>query len=146
MKNDLEQKYVTKLYVHEYETDDSLGHQPMCELYGSEGFYETYDCTYINKGRGDWANGSAIKISEMEEQIAKIKAKGGTHLDIDYHCDHDSYSIYGVKISESTDEEIEEFIGTARVHQRQKLLTQKQLLEREIAEIDNKLNVKKDEK
>jgi len=55
-------------------------------------------------------------------------------------------NINGVKISESTDEEIEEFIGTARMHQRQKLLTQKQLLEREIAEIDKKLKVKNDEK
>ena len=49
-------------------------------------------------------------------------------------------NINGVKISESTDEEIEEFIGTARMHQRQKLLTQKQLLEREIAQIDKDLN------
>lgn len=139
MENELEQKYITKRYVHEYETDDGLGHQPMYELYGSEGFYETYDCTYINKGRGDWANGSAIKISELEAVIANIKAKGGTHLDIDYHCDHDSYNVYGVKIYESTEDEIETFIGTEQMLKRKKLLTQKQTLEREIAEIDKKL-------
>ena len=141
MSEEMEQKFVTKRYVHEYETDDGLGYEPIYELYGSDGFYETYDCTYINKGEGDWANGTAIKISEMEDQIAKIKAKGGTHLDIDYHGDHDSYNIYGLTITESTEDEIDTFLGATKMLTRKRLLAQKQSLEREIDQIDKDLGV-----
>lgn len=144
MENKLEQKYITRRYVHSYETTDGLYHEPMYELFGDEGFYETYNCVAIvHRGKSVyWYNDSAIKISDMEAQIAKIKAEGGTHLDIYYHGDHDSYTINGVKIYGSTEDEIAKHLGKKADKRRKEMLAAKVELEAKLRQIETELNSK----
>jgi len=141
MEENLERVYTTKRYVHSFETPDSLRFEPVDEIYGREGLYETYDPEFIiDNPCATWYNGSAIKISVMEEQIAEIKAKGGTHLDIDYHGDHDSYIINGVDIHKSTEEEIAKHLGQTEEEKRKEFLERYHRLKKEMGDIEDYLD------
>tara|TARA_R110000851_G_scaffold152826_3_gene294629 strand:- start:12 stop:359 length:348 start_codon:yes stop_codon:yes gene_type:complete len=49
-----------------------------------------------------------ISIEDMKELIQKAEDAGANFIQIDYHCDHSEYNIYGSLITRATDEEVNE--------------------------------------
>jgi len=75
----------------------------------------------------------------MEKTIAKLKKEGATHMEVMFHEDHDSYCISGVEIREANEEEIKEFTTEVDKAENEKLNAKKGELEKELKEIDSKL-------
>ena len=46
-----------------------------------------------------------IPIEDMKALIQKAEDAGANFIQIDWHCDHDEYNIYGSLITRATDEE-----------------------------------------
>ena len=85
------------------------------EIYGWDEFFteEEADDDYpetIEVDMPQWggADASPIKIEEMQEMIQTLKDKGCTHVEIDYHCDHLEYEVYGYQMRKATEKEVQD--------------------------------------
>jgi len=70
--------------------------------------------TYINSEAKD------IPIQVMKDLIQKAEDAGANFIQIDYHCDHEEYEVYGSKITRLDEAEI------LKIKKKKVLLTKKQ--------------------
>lgn len=135
-------EFVTKKLVYGKETDDYC-HSGAGHEYVSEEAYEDFNWEVIKVGfKYGQADAGSVPISYLEDAIVAIKAAGGTHISVDYHCDHGSYIIEGFEIRMSTEEEIESHLGFEEAELRKNLLKEQALLEARLESIKVKLNSK----
>lgn len=116
MKQELPKVYVTKRLV------DDIEHSEIdFELYNEFGFdYDTHsEFVEIPIGKQGGADGYPINIDKMIKTLEDMKAKGATHVEMNYHCDHIGYEISGYEIKLSKQEEIDIY-ENERLKQRQK--------------------------
>lgn len=88
-------------YKFRKETNDSITYEPFYKL------GDILEITTIKINSEKETGCSYMKISEVEEMIEKAKKEGCNYVEIDYHCDHDSYIFSGLEIREGTDEELQ---------------------------------------
>lgn len=79
---------------------DVLGKKLADKAYEKDGF------NLIEKGI--ITENHPIKISLLEEIIAKLKKAGCNYIEIDYNCDHPDYTFCGVDAHIATEEELKE--------------------------------------
>ena len=115
----MEQK-PTKIYVTKRLVDDIEYSEIDFKLHNEFGFdYDIHEeFVEIQMGRGD-ADGYPINIDKMIKTLEDMKAKGATHVEMNYHCDHIGYEISGYEIKPSKQEEIDIY-ENERLTQRQK--------------------------
>ena len=115
MEQELPKVYVTKRLV------DDIEHSEIdFDLYSEFGFdYDTHsEFVGIQMGQ-DGTDGYPINIDKMIKTLEDMKAKGATHVEMNYHCDHIGYEISGYEIKASKQEEIDIY-ENQRLTQRQK--------------------------
>lgn len=115
MEQELPKVYVTKRLVADIEHSEID-----FDLYNQFGFdYDTHsEFVDIQMGQGG-ADGYPIDIDRLVKTLTDMKAKGATHVEMNYHCDHIGYEISGYEIKPSAKEEIEIY-ENERLTQRQK--------------------------
>jgi len=71
---------------------------------------DTYiDIEWIKKGGPKWGSeGYPIRIDRVLGILQEMKDKGATHVEMEYHCDHISYPIYGYRITHADQTDIDE--------------------------------------
>ncbi len=65
------------------------------------------DRNEIYKGNTAFIN-TPIKIDTLRKYLDELESKGANYVSIDFHIDHIEYELDGIKISEATQEEIDE--------------------------------------
>ena len=95
--------YVSKKLV----SDESVGEIDF-DLYEEFGFsYDTHsEFVELAQGQGR-VDGYPIRIDRMIEILNRMKEKGATHVELDYHCDHIGYDISGYLIEPASQEQID---------------------------------------
>jgi hypothetical protein len=63
------------------------------------------DNVHINVVHSGPDNG-LIEIERLEEMLNKVKETGATHVEIDFHIDHEEYEIGGYTITHSDEQEL----------------------------------------
>lgn len=63
---------------------------------------------FIHENRHEHLDSGNLSINRLTETLEKAKKAGATHVQIDYHCDHMTYLIQGVKLEKLTPEEEKE--------------------------------------
>ena len=63
------------------------------------------DNVYINAVHSGPDNG-LIEIERLEEMLKQVKETGATHVEIDFHTDHEEYEIGGYTITGSDEQEL----------------------------------------
>lgn len=81
------------------------------------------------------ANSRDISIEDMKALIKKAEDAGANYIQIDYHCDHEEYDIYGSLITRPTKEEDEEIKRVKRVGEKMKISGRIRNLEAQIEEL-----------
>ena len=61
------------------------------------------------------ANSKDISIKEMKKLIAEAEKAGANYIQIDYHCDHEEYNVYGSKITVPEPVEKEDIMRKVRL-------------------------------
>lgn len=115
-KKELPKVYVTKKLI------DDVEHSEIdFDLYDEFKFnYDTHsEFVKIPIGKQGDADGYPIKIDRLIKTLEKMKTKGATHVEMNYHCDHIGYEISGYEIKPSKQEEIDIY-ENERLTQRQK--------------------------
>ena len=81
------------------------------DLYGEFGFdYDTHSSFIEIPIGGDvYTDAHPINIDRMIKILTRMKSKGATHVEIDYHADHIGYMISGFEITPSKQKDIEVF-------------------------------------
>lgn len=102
-----EKIYITKTPIEKVETSE-------LELTLKENFDFDFDSDYsdfieIRKNCGYMEGGSPIKIDNMINILQDMKKKNANYVEIDYHCDHDTYILSSYNIELSPQEDIDEF-------------------------------------
>ena len=109
-------KHMGQIYSHEHdlpmieESIDHLNHLeviPDQEKYGD--IYDDYDVEDIEEGKNR-SDAKLISIENVEKYLEVAKAKGATHVSIDYHSDHVGYDIYMAHMREATQDEIDAYL------------------------------------
>lgn len=115
------EKKLPKVYVTKKLINDVEHSEIDFDLYGEFKFdYDTHsEFVTIPMGKQGDADGYPIKIDRMIKTLEKMKAKGATHVEMNYHCDHIGYEISGYEIKLAGSKEIEIF-ENERLTQRQK--------------------------
>ncbi len=110
MKNKSKHVFITKTHIID-KSEDEL------DIPFKEGFGFSYDndddFDVIEKRKSpgySYADAFPIKIDHIISIFQKIKAKGATHVEMSYNCDHYGYDFSGYEIRKSTPEEIQEFV------------------------------------
>lgn len=87
--------YILKEHVGDFERSELD-----IELHTQFGFdYDTHsDFVEIEKGQGS-VDTEPIEIGALLEIINELKARGATHVSLDYHVDHIGYELSGYRIS-----------------------------------------------
>jgi len=86
---------------------------------------------WIEKGGPQWGSeGYPIRIDRVMQTLQEMKDKGATHVEMEYHCDHISYPIYGYRITHADQADIDEL---------EQKKTQAEKLEAEAKELRAKL-------
>ena len=98
MKHRIFKRLIHKVYSEDLYTWDEL----FTEEETDEEFPEEI---LVNAEYGSDAR--PINIDELQKLIDELKEKGCTHVEIDYHCDHLNYDLYGYEIRRATKEELE---------------------------------------
>jgi len=108
-------KFLTKDEIKRYENDD-------------EGI-DVYPDSYTN------AESKDIPIEWMKKLIEKAEKAGANYIQIDYHCDHEEYDIYGSLITRKSDEEVEKYKKDKSVSEKMKVLGYIRALEVELEKL-----------
>ena len=129
-------KYLTKNYVLEIETDDSLDWENQYKILGEE---ETDATTICNTVGSSWnGQAAAIEIDEARAILNKLKKVGANHVEIMFHEDHGGYVFNGVELRKSTDEEINAYNLKIQTLETAAKTARIALLEEELNKLKNK--------
>lgn len=85
------------------------------------------------------AESKDIPIVIMKALIKKAEDAGANYIQIDYHCDHEEYDIYGSQITRATEDEVEEQKRKERVSEKMKISGAIRGLEAKIKELKKQL-------
>jgi len=80
-----------------------------------------------------------VSIDKVLTMLNELKSNGATHVNIDFHCDHDEYNIYGFEVySEAEKDEAERL---AKEEAARKALVQKKIakLQKDLEKLQNEL-------
>lgn len=77
-----------------------------------------------------------ISIKDVEDVIAKIKAKGCTHMEIVHHSDHNGYYFYGAHVSNADDDKIQELRRKEDERIKASIQAKKAKLEQELKDLE----------
>ena len=97
-------QFITKEYT------SSINHQDLdmiSDVLGDD--YDEYKIIQLNDG--DFYSGEAtpIKIDQLIKSLNYIKESGANYVEVFHHNDHSEYYLHGIKVYESTLEEIQDF-------------------------------------
>jgi hypothetical protein len=98
-----EEKYYTIKMVDEYEFSE-IDFDLYKELFQEDS--EDLDITAIGDS---YTRGYPIEINRLIQQLQKFQEAGATHVSMEYHEDHIGYPMEGLKIYESTQEEVQKY-------------------------------------
>lgn len=136
-------KFIIKRYTGEtIDEGEGLFYQPIYDIFGDDVDLDEVEVTKRNEKSGWKGESSPIKISDMEDMIAKIKEEGATHMEVMFHCDHDNYCVSGVEIREMNESEISfiKLVEEARKNNKVKELeNEKLILEDKLRKINENL-------
>lgn len=122
------------------EDHESLYYEPFYKVFGDEVLADgTVEYIRQNDKDGWKGESSPIEIDYMEGVINKLKKEGATHMEIMFHCDHDSYCISGVEIRRPTADEVNGHIDTEKEAKRKELLAKKKQAEDFMKNVDEEL-------
>ena len=98
---------------------------------------DTYiDIEWIGKGGPKWGSeGYPIRIDRVLQILQEMKDKGATHVEMEYHCDHISYPIYGYRITHADQADIDEL--EQKKTQAEKLTAEANELQAKLREIED---------
>ena len=85
------------------------------------------------------ADSKDILIEDMKALIKKAEDAGANYIQIDYHCDHEEYEIYGSLITRATEDEINEKKRKEAVSEKMKICEQIRGLEAKLEELKKQL-------
>lgn len=97
--------YITKKVIRNMETEE-LDFEIM-EQFGDPN-EDDFDIIEYGVSKADAA---PIKISSMMEILTDLKEQGATHVEIEFHVDHQSYILSSSNIALSTKEEAEAYLS-----------------------------------
>jgi len=99
----------------------------MVQYFGTKEEIERYNNNYdVHATVDTYTNSDAsdIPIEVMKDLIQKAEDAGANFIQIDYHCDHEEYEVYGSKITRLDEPEI------LKIKKKKALLRKKQNEER----------------
>jgi len=111
------EKYIHKQLIGEISIDD-LDWSLQNEFGGAD--YEDIDFCFVENGNYN-TDSHIINIDTMIGELHSMKAKGATHVAIDYHCDHIGYDITGFLVKEATDEEINKYLSERELEKQREI-------------------------
>jgi len=91
---------------------------------------------WVEKGTTAWGNNTPMPIDDALQIIQEMKDKGANFIEMDFHCDHQTYLFSGFEIYKASDEEIEK--ENELKEEANNLLTKKKI--KELKEQLDKLN------
>lgn len=109
----MKKQFVTRKYISEIETNDSLSQDIFDDILGknwedeNNEYPETIEICLKDNIYGGVS--IPIEISKLKTLLKKLEIKGANYVEIMYHTDHVGYVLNGVKIDTSTDKEIKDF-------------------------------------
>jgi hypothetical protein len=80
-----------------------------------------------------------IKIETLIRILQEMRDLGSTHVELDYHCDHNEYNLTGFHISESTEEEIREY--EEEKENAKRIAEKRKALLKELYDLDGKTSI-----
>jgi len=91
---------------------------------------------WIKKGGPKWGSeGYPIRIDRVLQILQEMKDKGATHVEMEYHCDHISYPIYGYRITHADQADIDEL--EQKKTQAEKLAAEAKELRAKLREVED---------
>lgn len=129
MKNTV---YIVKELVGDFERDELD-----FELHNEFGFdYDEHQgFVELTKGNGQVDDTAPIKIDDLLSIINELKARGATHVCMDYHVDHIGYEFSGYRITPAEPAMIEAYESIKTKEEAKRLEIQR--LRAEIAALEN---------
>jgi len=80
-----------------------------------------------------------IPIEDIKALIQKAEDAGANYIQIDYHCDHEEYEIYGSHISRKTKKEVDKYNKVKSVSEKMKKMGKIRALEAELKNLKNEV-------
>lgn len=121
--------YLDKRLVTEHQTD---------ELW-SQLLEDTHAHIHTFQENFGYADAEVIAIDKLIEHLQAEKAKGATHVEIEYHCDHRYYLIDSYTIGLASQEKIDEFRAKNRENKISAKKIELKRLENQIEQIKKEL-------
>ena len=103
----MEEIFITKTVIENVESDEDL-HWKLREMFIGEDDNYDKSLNEINLSYGMTDN-EPIELDLLLGILTKMKEKGSTHVQLDYHSDHLTYILSGIEIRPSTEDEIQRF-------------------------------------
>lgn len=125
-----------KIYQKPVETDDGIYYETLYKICGS---YDDIPDVIV-KNSIHKTDSSHMNIDDAIKTLNEIKESGATHVEIDYHCDHDSYIFVGSEIRIATEEEIKEYDEFQKARKKQELERRLSLMEADVEKFKNAIN------
>ena len=125
---------LTKEFIAEVE-DGELDFDLQREFVGELDSDTYVDIEWIEKGGPKWGSeGYPVRIDRIMQILQEMKDKGATHVEMEYHCDHISYPIYGYRITHADQADIDEM--EQKKTQAEKLNAEADVLRAKLREIE----------
>lgn len=126
---------LTKEFIAEVE-DGELDFYLQREFVGEVDSDTYVDIEWIEKGGPKWGSeGYPVRIDRIMEILQEMKDKGATHVEMEYHCDHISYPIYGYRITLADQADVDEL--EKKRTQAEKLNAEANMLRAKLREIED---------
>ena len=126
---------LTKEFIAEVE-DSEIDFDLQREFAGEVDSDTYVNIEWIEKGGPQWGSeGYPIRIDRVMQTLQEMKDKGATHVEMEYHCDHISYPIYGYRITHADQADIDEL--EQKKTQAEKLEAEAKELRAKLREIEN---------
>jgi len=126
---------LTKEFIAEVE-DSEIDFDLQREFAGEVDGDAYVNIEWIEKGGPQWGSeGYPIRIDRVMQILQEMKDKGATHVEMEYHCDHISYPIYGYRITHAEQADIDEL--EQKKTQAEKLAAEAKELRAKLREIEN---------
>ena len=107
MEDDLELKITRKL-VYEKSTDEL--DFVITKKFATASERKKYECIFpsmIDDGE-IYLDATMVPIDIIRKMLDQAESKGANFVSIDFHCDHDEYDIYGLKVERASADKIDE--------------------------------------
>jgi len=129
---------LTKEFIAEVE-DSEIDFDLQREFAGEVDSDTYVNIEWIEKGGPKWGSeGYPIRIDRVMQTLQEMKDKGATHVEMDemeYHCDHISYPIYGYRITHADQADIDEL--EQKKTQAEKLAAEAKELRAKLREVED---------